>query len=148
MKLTHLYLIVFPQKSIFKIGKANDIHNRIHSLKAYWGDPDLDQSYYVVADENLVFRIELALKNILLGYKYECDDGDGKTEIFDIEALDIALKHLDIFLQSPVAEKLVIQKGIKQKFTNTKTQVKRKTLSAIRKNKKFRESFQNASEKI
>lgn len=110
-ELTHLYILVFPKRRIIKIGKANEIHERIQSLKRWWGEADYEASYHLSAPPDLIFRLEKSLHFLLSKYSVNFDEGDGRTELFSHDALDTALKHIDLFCSSgAVAEPL--KKGI------------------------------------
>jgi hypothetical protein len=80
-----------------KVGKADDVHNRICSLRRHWGDVDYAESYSLEAPANLIFRLEKALHVLLSEHSISFDVGDGKTELFSIQALGIALQHIEIF---------------------------------------------------
>ena len=41
---SHLYLLIFPSNKMIKVGKANNIYNRIQSLSRYWGEVDYEHS--------------------------------------------------------------------------------------------------------
>ncbi|MDC8773343.1 hypothetical protein [Roseateles albus] len=109
--MTNLYILLFPQKGIIKVGKANDIANRIAALRLSWGRVDYDASYYVLASEDVVFKIESWLKFSLSKYAAPFREGDGWTEVFTVNALEIALRYIDLYCSS-AAEVLEIRRGI------------------------------------
>ncbi|MCB5362382.1 GIY-YIG nuclease family protein [Pusillimonas sp. CC-YST705] len=108
----YLYLLVFPEKKVVKVGKANDILNRLATLKRWWGEPDYDASYCVKAEESLVFRLERALHCFLDEFDSPEDSGDGHTELFRMEALPIALRHLELYISNKKPGSYELTKGI------------------------------------
>ncbi len=52
-----LYLLLFPAKKMMKVGKANNIYNRIQSLKRVWGDVDYAHSYRIALPQSEVFKL-------------------------------------------------------------------------------------------
>jgi len=111
-KVAYLYLLIFPTKKVVKVGKAVDIHNRLAALKRSWGEPDYDGSYCVQAEESLVFRLERALHCFLDEFDAAEDCGDGHTELFRMEALPIALQHLELYIGSKKPGSYQLTKGI------------------------------------
>lgn len=109
--VTHLYLLVFPEKGVFKIGKADDIQNRIDTLRRWWGEVDYAASYYLPMDSGSVYRLEKSLHFLLSSRAVEFDYGDGRTELFALDALEQALKHVELYLALNT-EAPSLQKGI------------------------------------
>ncbi len=111
-QLAHLYLLVFPLKNVVKVGKANDIQSRLSALKRWWGEPDFDASYYMAAEESKVRRIEKALHCFLDKYEAAEEVGDGRTELFQLDALPIALQHLEMYNAGRPEGSYQVVKGI------------------------------------
>lgn len=111
MQTSHLYILVYTQKNVIKIGKANDVVARITSLKKHWGEPDYKNSYSLEIDADLVFKIEKALHLFLAEHAAGLSEGDGKTEFFAIECLDQVLEYLEVFTKR--SDYHVLKKGIK-----------------------------------
>lgn len=111
MKRSHLYVLVYTQKNVIKIGKANDVTTRITGLKKHWGEPDYENSYSLEIDADLVFKIEKALHLFLAEHGAGLSEGDGKTEFFAIECLDQVLEYLEVFTKR--SDYHVLKKGIK-----------------------------------
>jgi hypothetical protein len=111
-RVAYLYLLVFPAKKVVKVGKAVDILNRLATLKRWWGEPDYDASYSVKAEESLVFRLERALHCFLDEFDAAENSGDGRTELFRVEALPIALRHLELYISSKQPGNYQLTKGI------------------------------------
>lgn len=108
---THLYLLCFPKRKMVKIGKADDVHNRIRTLRQHWGDVDYDASYLLLAPTETVFDLEKSLHKLLSHFSLPFEFGDGKTELFSDDALDFALQHIDVFLRS-TKQPFTVQMGI------------------------------------
>lgn len=113
---TFLYLLVFPEKNIVKIGKANDIKLRIGALKKWWGHVDYNNSYSLEISEIDVFKLEKSLHLILANRAVKFDHGDGKTEVFGIESLEIAVKHIELYLSDSNNSAGNFLKGINHKI--------------------------------
>ncbi|AEV27608.1 hypothetical protein Dsui_3277 [Azospira oryzae PS] len=97
---TNLYLLIFPERGIIKIGKADDIHNRIQTLRRWWGEADYEASYYLRAPLEVIFKLEKSLHFFLSQYSVPFEEGDGRTELFSADALGVALKHIDLYSSS------------------------------------------------
>lgn len=108
---TKLYLLVFPEHGIMKVGKADDINNRIQSLRRWWGEVDYESSYYLLAPEDVVFKLEKSLHFLLSSFSVSFEEGDGRTELFSEDALDIAIKHIDLYC-SASSELKGLTKGV------------------------------------
>lgn len=108
---TNLYLLIFPERNVVKIGKANDIHNRIQTLQRWWGKADYGASYHLAAPQDVIFKLERSLHFLLSQYAVPFPEGDGRTELFSIDALENALKHIDLYCSS-IPEVSQAKKGI------------------------------------
>ena len=108
---SHLYLLVFPARKMIKIGKANNIYNRIQALKKYWGEVDYENSYRLVMPQGEVFKLEKTLHYLLAQYQTGTDAGDGYTELFSADALAPALRHISHFTEHQIITS-TLQKGI------------------------------------
>ncbi|MCK9622896.1 MAG: GIY-YIG nuclease family protein [Methylobacter sp.] len=108
---TNLYLLIFPERSVVKIGKADDIHNRIQTLRRWWGEADYGASYHLSASQDVIFKLEKSLHFLLSQYAVSFQEGDGRTELFSVAALEIALKHIDLYCSS-ASDVSQIKKGI------------------------------------
>lgn len=92
---SNLYVLIFPDKGVLKIGKADNVLNRMKSLK-WIGEVDYGSSYWLTTNEPNVYRLEVGFKKFLHNYRVDIGDGDGKTEIYDISCIDKVLAHLAI----------------------------------------------------
>ncbi|AYL68947.1 MULTISPECIES: GIY-YIG nuclease family protein [Citrobacter] len=111
--LSFLYLLIFPAKKMMKIGKANNIYNRIQSLTRTWGEVDFERSYQIIVPQSEVFKLEKMLHFLLTNYQSGIDAGDGYTELFTIEALEPAIKHIHYVIDHEVIN-AQLQKGIER----------------------------------
>lgn len=51
-----LYILLFLAKKKMKVGKANNIYNRILSLRRVWGEVDYAHSYRIALPHSEVFN--------------------------------------------------------------------------------------------
>lgn len=58
---SHLYLLVFPEPGMIKVGKADVVHERIRTLRRFWGEVDYEASYQLASQAEVVFRLEKSL---------------------------------------------------------------------------------------
>ncbi len=130
-ELTNLYLLVFPEKEIIKIGKADDIHKRIDHLKKCWGEVDYDASYSLTIETEYVFKLEKSLHFMLSNYAVIFDDGEGKTEFFSIDALEQVLNHIRLYLSSNDNLK-ALKKGLLKPIIQTKNKLNKRTYKTRR----------------
>jgi hypothetical protein len=97
---SHVYLLLFPERGLFKIGKADDVTARAGTLAKDWGAPDMDRSWHVKVQRSHVFGLEKSLHFLLGGYRETFDTGDGRTEMFRIDGLIAALNGISVFASS------------------------------------------------
>lgn len=110
--MTNLYIFVYPEKSMIKVGKANNVVKRLVSL-GHFGEIDFKESYVVRVPKGVVFGLEGAMHTLLMPYKFSCNSVEGKdgyTELFSIEAMPDALRCLELFSQTHSG--IEVQKGI------------------------------------
>lgn len=93
-----VYLLPHSREPRFKIGKANDIHQRIYSLGGYEAF-DLENGRCVAFDtERQAYRIERVLHRLFRKWNIEVKAGigryDGDTEQFAMECFGRALQFL------------------------------------------------------
>ncbi|WP_038913939.1 GIY-YIG nuclease family protein [Dickeya zeae] len=108
-----LYLLLFPAKKMMKVGKANNIYNRIQSLRRFWGEVDYEHSYRIALPQSEVFKLEKMLHFLLAKDQIAIDAGDGYTELFSIEALESAIKHINYVIEHDVIN-AQLQQGIEK----------------------------------
>lgn len=112
MKMSNLYIVIFPNYDCFKIGKADNIVNRINVLSPIWGKPDYKNSYHIEITSDKVLKIEKGLHLFLDDFKLNTLKKDGYTELFRMDGLGVALKYIDIYLNN---NGLKITKGLDEK---------------------------------
>ncbi|MDX8000163.1 GIY-YIG nuclease family protein [Xenorhabdus sp. Reich] len=130
MNRTNLYILVYKNKNIIKIGKTNNIYNRVQTLKRHWGEVDYGASYLLLSTPDVVSKLEKSLHLLLSKHAIKLEKKDGYTEIFSYSSLDLALKHINYFIESgSITEEL--QKGIQHqpKIFNKKRNYQYKTLN-------------------
>lgn len=108
-----LYLLLFPARKMLKVGKANNIYNRTQSLRRFWGEVDYEHSYRIALPQSEVFKLEKMLHFLLAKYQTGIDSGDGYTELFSINALEPAIKHINYLIEHDVI-KTQLQQGIEK----------------------------------
>lgn len=93
----NLYLLVFPDRKLVKIGQAVDVFKRSQSF-AWLGVPDYTESYRVPVLPTRINGVEKGLHRLLSGYRVTAfaEKGDGHTEIFKLDALGVALEILQL----------------------------------------------------
>lgn len=107
-----LYIMVFRDAGVFKVGKANDVYVRSVTLQKHWGDISYDESFELYTTQKTVFKLEKSLHFLLAEYAVEfTGDGDGRTELFELGAIDLALKYLSIYTESSSVP-ITVVKGI------------------------------------
>jgi hypothetical protein len=111
MEESNVYLLKFPDIEAFKVGKSDNIINRLMSLKKYWGEPDFESSVSISIDKRFVFKLENMLKNALDQYQIKGLSGDGMSELFELSAFPVSLKYLDIYVDD-CDFNIEIKKGI------------------------------------
>lgn len=148
---TYLYIIVFREKSAIKIGKADNVICRSKSLQKWWGKPDYDESYYLKISSKNVFTLERSLHLSFSNYALDFDDGDGKTEIFSLDALKYVIEHIKLYI-SHTHHTGVLVKGIDDfninKYSNIKKRKDYVVSSYQKKEKGLCNSMNDATKKL
>ena len=107
----HLYLAVLPLPQALKVGKADNVGERISKLSRSWGSISCDSSYCLSEKASVVSQLEKSLHLFLRPYAVRFDDGDGKTELFELAALEAALAHIQYFIAAGVVTP-TLQRGL------------------------------------
>lgn len=110
---SNLYFLNFPQLNAIKIGKADDVENRYQSLKSYWGDADLNNSYYVSLPSDEVYKYERSLHILFSKFNKKIDKGDGWTEFFEIDILEDVINFFAKSTDYEVYKGIVLQQKMK-----------------------------------
>jgi len=100
MSTSNVYLLVFPKVNAVKIGKADDLSARIGTLERSWGKPDYSASWRFPVPAGIVLSVERGLHYFLSRHRLKLSPGaagGGHTELFSMNALDAALKFLELY---------------------------------------------------
>lgn len=100
----NLYLLVFTEQNIIKIGQAVDVFARSKAFD-WIGTPDYSKSYYLPVSAERISHVERGLHNLLSGFRVEGLDrkGDGYTELFEQAALKLALQFIEVLAKDDVS---------------------------------------------
>ncbi|MFT6908278.1 MAG: hypothetical protein ACJAS1_004975 [Oleiphilaceae bacterium] len=98
--MTNIYLLIYPKLNAFKIGKADNVFQRADSIKKWWGKPDYKNSFYLKIPKDIVFKLERGLHLLVDQFAMDYDNGDGKTEFFNIKAITDVIEYINIFIKS------------------------------------------------
>lgn len=133
---SNVYLLLFPEHNVLKIGKADDVSSRINKLRLDWGHPDYNNSYVVTLEHERVFDLEKSLHKLLGKYNVNIGDGDGHTEMFSIDCLELCLKYIEVFQMDTSNGDVVVTKGapeiIQTPDTDKSKKKVRKTVDELR----------------
>lgn len=96
----NLYLLVFPDRKLIKIGKAVDVFARSQSF-GWVGTPDYAESYSIPISASRINSVEKGLHRLLTTYRMTDlpENGDGHTELFQLDVLDIALEIIELLVK-------------------------------------------------
>lgn len=81
--MSYIYALYFTEQKAVKIGKANDLLNRLSDLVSTWGNIDPYRAKAWEIDERLVVGGEQQLHNTYKKYHKQMPEGDGSTEFFE-----------------------------------------------------------------
>ncbi len=70
---SYVYILIFPKIKGFKVGKADNVHQRISGLTRWWGEVDYAESYTIKVDKKQVFRIEKMFHALLDDFRLDFD---------------------------------------------------------------------------
>lgn len=110
-KTASLYVLVFPEQGLLKVGKANNVRGRGRALEAAWGGINYAESYELRTTTSMALKLEKSLHCLLANYRATVVNGDGYTEMFRMEALTPVLRHIELFVASN-ADVFALHKGI------------------------------------
>lgn len=83
--MSYIYALYFIEQKAVKIGKADDLLNRLSDLVATWGNIDPYRAKAWEIDEQLVIGGEQQLHNKYKKYQKQMPKADGSTEFFEPE---------------------------------------------------------------
>lgn len=87
--MSYIYALYFIEQKAVKIGKANDLTNRLSDLVSTWGNIDPYRAKAWEMDEQLVIGGEQQLHNKYKKYQKQMPEGDGSTEFFEQEVWEL-----------------------------------------------------------
>lgn len=89
---SYVYILINHDKTMFKIGTTNNLQLRLKTLKSFWGEFKVWESFAIETSQNYSFKLESLLKNLVYDYRVkfpeDFKDKSGWTEFFKIEALE------------------------------------------------------------
>jgi len=88
---SYVYILISNTGKSFKIGKTDNLYLRYETLRKFWGDFSLDDSYALKCDMSYAYKLEKLLQNLVIDSRVSfdtIDQKDGWTEFFDISAFD------------------------------------------------------------
>ena len=103
--MSYIYALYFVEPKAVKVGKANNLINRLSDLVSTWGNIDPYRAKAWEIDEQLVIGQEHQLHNKYKKYQKQMPNGDGSTEFFEPEIWELLG---DNFV--PISKTLVIDK--------------------------------------
>lgn len=81
--MSYIYALYFIEQKAVKIGKADDLLNRLSDLVATWGNIDPYRAKAWEIDEQLVIGGEQQLHNKYKKYQKQMPIADGSTEFLE-----------------------------------------------------------------
>lgn len=146
-KSSYLYILIFHESNVIKIGKADDIHERVKILKHFWGNVNYHESYQLFAPQKVVYKLEKLLHFFLSSYNAQIDTGEGHTELFTTEALSSAIKLIELYIDSG-AIPASLNKGIPRPIQlSQKKKLPNRYRNLYPKNDRFIDSIINTAKK-
>ena len=103
--MSYIYALYFVEQNAVKIGKADDLFNRLSDLVSTWGNIDPYRAKAWEMDELLVLGGEKQLHNQFQQYQKPMPEGDGSTEFFEPDVWELLS---DNFV--PISKTRVIEK--------------------------------------
>jgi hypothetical protein len=130
-KLSHIYILIFPALNLIKVGKADNVINRVQTLERIWGNIDYAASFKLIIPAEKVFSLERTLHFFLQQYHIETEDcRDGYTEVFSMDALSPVLRHIDYLITEGIIPATLSQ-GIEQKEICRVARRKKSTYASV-----------------
>ena len=119
--MSYIYAIHFIEQDAVKIGKADDLKERLSDLVAVWGKIDKNKARAMKIDDIFVINYEKELHKKYENYKKSMPFGDGYTEFFNCKVWNEIDK--DKFL--PISNTKIIEKVNNTKAKNQSNKRKR-----------------------
>lgn len=111
--MSYIYALYFIEQNAVKIGKANNLIDRLSTLVSTWGNIDPKQAYAFEIDEKLVIGKEIQLHNKYKHLQKTMPKADGSTEFFEPTVLNLLSEDF-----TPISKTLVINK-VNQTYKQT-----------------------------
>lgn len=89
-----VYFLFFPKVNAVKIGISKNFPERLKQLEGEWGNIDKEKSYY--SEIKNPIKYEQLIHLFFKDFKKEMPCGDGYTEFFETEVLNI-IQNIDFF---------------------------------------------------
>lgn len=83
--MSYIYALYFVEPKAVKVGKANNLINRLSDLVSTWGNIDPYRAKAWEIDEQLVIGQEQQLHNKYKKYQKQMPNGDGSTEFLNLK---------------------------------------------------------------
>lgn len=119
--MSYIYAIHFIEQDAVKIGKADDLKERLSDLVSIWGKIDKNKARAMKIDDIFAINYEKELHKKYENYKKSMPFGDGYTEFFNCEVWNEIDK--DKFL--PISNTKIIEKANNTKVKNQNNKRKR-----------------------
>lgn len=145
---SNLYLIAFPEKNILKIERSEKLNSRLNDFTPFWGEVDYENSYCLHGSSSEVFRLEKALNTFLSHYKSDYTIIEETVSVFKVEALDLAIKHINMYLDTQPEKKSVFLKGLEKREKNFITNNNNKNKELFKETKKVKTLLDSNKENI
>ena len=111
--MSYIYALYFIEQNAVKIGKANNLIDRLSTLVSTWGNIDPNRAYAFEIDEKLVIGKEIQLHNKYKHLQKTMPKADGSTEFFEPTILNLLSEDF-----TPISKTLVINK-VNQTYKQT-----------------------------
>lgn len=114
--MSNIYILHFPEQKAIKIGKADNLQERLSDLVKIWGPIDNKCAYAIPVDPLIVINYEKQIHEKFSKFKLTMPYGDGYQEFFKTDVL----KHLDYSKLIPISKTAIskINKHKQQKQIN------------------------------
>ena len=85
VKRSYVYVLINHDRSMYKIGRTDNIERRILELEGFWGKFNLKGSYAIECDRVIVNKLEKLLQYLVIDDKFDFvkeDRKSGHSEFF------------------------------------------------------------------
>lgn len=91
VKRSYVYVLINHDRTMYKIGRTNNIERRMLELEYFWGKFDLKDSYAIECDRVFVSKLEKLLQYLVLDsqmYFVKEDRKMGHSEFFNYSSFN------------------------------------------------------------